>query len=897
MSNFPRMEVYSTVNNMATLSRTQEKLELQQLNDRFASYVHRVRLLAEKNNQVDSSAIIKSTKAMEMEIQNLKNMYEQELEKLRKELELCNHERTTIQVQANKQVQCSSELQDRLNVEMDKCSKLQDEINMFQRRIGGLEAEIQELKIAATQPRGDMEQLQRSNTNMARELEALKHRYEHEQVARQEAETRIQQLMEKSSFNEKVSAQRVGELTSRIDVSAATILSLEAKIRDLSKADISVSEMLKQVRDAAEAELKKYQVESDEQYNKNLTALKSQLDNYVKLIEKLEAEKAQLGDSVGELQARIRTLEGQVANLEHQRVTLEAAVATERNRAADGARALEQKLREVQGMLVVKMKEVTSAREQYVPLKAEIESLKVLLEEEEKRLRVPMVTISNTTQAVPGGEPMTEYNTAFATNSSLVANVGSSHAADFPYTSTSGSFSLPPAPHNTVSFGEITYPYMPPSPPLSLTYVPEVLQPTGTSLDPMFCFPQYGDELDPQLFGYSGTLTQDRFTSEGGPGLNRVSMEPSPPTTPRPSGPTRNNKSAPVALYVAGQKGAVQNRNTQGERHRNLNLVRSDQGQGHDYFDKMFQDLQQDTLYSQGRSRGQQNEQPSSSVYHDYTVSTSSATGNMKIAEVHQEGKYVRLVNEGSQELDLGGFTLQQNVGGHPVAMFRFPPRTRFAPNSLVTVYAGCSDRSLHQPPQDFVWKEQQKWGSGPECTTILCKPNGQAVAWTTAAHRFMQESDTVKNESKTVTIMGENWADEGADDDSLAVNASANAKTETAMCLRREKQQPPSLQTSGNVYSHGVTQSYQSSCPDLVPVQKTGGSSQRKYVSGVSTQQHSVIRGNGKSGDGGVCGEQSPFTVPHAQFQSGLDLDLLQSQHAPHFLPPVPRPPLSSAW
>ena len=76
------MDIYTPVTT-ATLSRTQERAELQQLNDRFAAYVQRVRQLAEKNNNIDSSALIKSTKVLEIEIHNLKNMYEQELEKLR----------------------------------------------------------------------------------------------------------------------------------------------------------------------------------------------------------------------------------------------------------------------------------------------------------------------------------------------------------------------------------------------------------------------------------------------------------------------------------------------------------------------------------------------------------------------------------------------------------------------------------------------------------------------------------------------------------------------------------------------------------------------------------------------------------------------------------------------
>ena len=75
----------------------------------------------------------------------------------------------------------------------------------------------------------------------------------------------------------------------------------------------------------------------------------------------------------------------QVATLEHQKLTLEDAITVERNRAADGAQALERKLREVQDLLVTKMREVTTAREQNIPLKAEIEALKALLEEEERR--------------------------------------------------------------------------------------------------------------------------------------------------------------------------------------------------------------------------------------------------------------------------------------------------------------------------------------------------------------------------------------------------------------------------------------------------------------------------------------------------------------------------------
>ena len=40
-----------------------------------------------------------------------------------------------------------------------------------------------------------------------------------------------------------------------------------------------------------------------------------------------------------------------------------------------------------------------------------------------------------------------------------------------------------------------------------------------------------------------------------------------------------------------------------------------------------------------------------------------------------------------------------------------------------------------HNPPSDFLWKDQHKWGTGPECTTILCKQNGQVGVLNMSGH------------------------------------------------------------------------------------------------------------------------------------------------------------------
>ena len=78
------------------------------------------------------------------------------------------------------------------------------------------------------------------------------------------------------------------------------------------------------------------------------------------------------------------------------------------------------------------------------------------------------------------------------------------------------------------------------------------------------------------------------------------------------------------------------------------------------------------------------------------------------------------------QNVEFGDYLLKQQVGGHPVSVYRFPPRMTIHPRGLITVWSGQADPLQHQPPMDFVFLEQRRWGTGPECTTILCKGNGQ---------------------------------------------------------------------------------------------------------------------------------------------------------------------------
>lgn len=843
-------------------NRTQEREELQKINDRFTSYIQKVRHLREQSGQQeDTTSFIKSTKILEDEVATLKSLYEKELDNVRKQLEEVTRERNSYQMQCSKNKQFALDLENRLMVESEKNRRLMEEMNTSHKRIQSLESELSESKVNSGRPYDNINNLTRDSEKMIREIETLKRRYEKEQLMRQEAEDKAHQISQKMDFENQVYNQQIKELRERLETASATILSLETRIRQYSKSDTSVSGLLQQVRESAEEEMMRFKIESEENYARNITALKTQMENDAKTIDRLNTEKSQILGQIVELRAKITSLEGQIHNLNHQKVSLEEMVAQERARATEQVAAMSQKLKDVQEMLFVKMREASTSHDCHMPLKAEISAMKALLEEEEKRLQVPSEDVNYTT------------NYTFTTQ------------ADQPPISTTEpvTTNVPPQSFQPMSYAQ------PSAPPMSPSYAPMTAPNMTNEYIPQY-EPFMTEDLDPAGVGLEYFGGGTRYTYQTTPSVNKLQIEPSPPTTPRPVGPVMRAKSAPVGSKVRGQ---------------NVPLIPTSMGQGQDYFDEMFRDLTRETLYTAPPSPPPQKQQRSkssmdkyqSSVYHDYNTATSSAVGDIKILEVNQEGKYVRLVNDGKQETEFGGHMIQQNVGGHPVAVYRFPPRTKFPANSTLTVWAGSNDPILHQPPSDYVWKEQQKWGTGPECTTILCKPNGQAIAWTTAAHRFTKNAfEEPSPASQQVVADDPIQDDQNIETDSLTeMTVNINEPKPDSVYLKREKQQPnvltpqkhphgtspgkeihpatsqPRPYTYGNDNSSVNRQSRsQTTRPDPVNGQPYAGSAQKMGSAPLKRYTPTNIRGNGcivnKAAGTIRVGPASPFSSPLQQ-------------------------------
>ncbi|KAH0516428.1 Lamin tail domain-containing protein 1 [Microtus ochrogaster] len=155
-------------------------------------------------------------------------------------------------------------------------------------------------------------------------------------------------------------------------------------------------------------------------------------------------------------------------------------------------------------------------------------------------------------------------------------------------------------------------------------------------------------------------------------------------------------------------------------------------GEGEDYFLSLFGDSRKLTAHS---SQSEDVIKHMSVILEEVGQFTSSFLEDIKIADVNVKGLFVRLVNSSEdKEVEIGNHILQQNVNGHAVSLYRFPHNVTMQASSTVTVWAAAAE-AKPEPPTDFVWEEQNRFRSSPDCTTILCKPNGEAIAWYTPIH------------------------------------------------------------------------------------------------------------------------------------------------------------------
>lgn len=240
--------------------RSNEKEQLQGLNDRFAVYIDKVHYLEQQNNQIEAE--IQALRQKQVSRSQLGDLYDQELQELRSVLEQIHHDKAQIQLDTEHIEEDIQRLRDRFEEE----ARIREET----------EAIIRVLK---------------KDTNDA-------------ELMKSELEKKVQSLQDEIAFIRNNHEEEVCDLIAQIQASQVTV-----ERKDLHKADIT--EALREIR-----------CELEGHSNQNLQQVENWfMCRYAKLTEAAEQNKDAIKSARDEIADYRRQLQSKTVELESVRGT------------------------------------------------------------------------------------------------------------------------------------------------------------------------------------------------------------------------------------------------------------------------------------------------------------------------------------------------------------------------------------------------------------------------------------------------------------------------------------------------------------------------------------------------------------------------------------------------
>ncbi|XP_010875421.1 lamin L3 isoform X1 [Esox lucius] len=364
------------------LSRSQEKEELSNLNDRLAAYIERVRQL---ENDKSSMLLLLEEKeeSTTRETANIRRLYEAELADARNSLDGLANERARLQIEMGHLSEEHRKLQARNQKKEAECNMAVGQWRNLEAVLNSKDAELANQLADNRRQQEVVNDLQAQVANLECALAETKTQLNSEMLKRVDLENQVQTLREQLEFQRHITEQEARELRSRhesrlVEVDSGRQREFESKL----------AEAMQQLRQEHEAQIMQYKDDLEKNYNAKLenahqTALKSS-DFASSTREELSGTKL-----------RIESLSSQLNHFQKQNSALEGRV-RDLERTLDGEReAWQQRLSHKDEEMSALRAHMQSQLEEYeqlldvkLALDMEINAYRKMLEGEEQRLHL-----------------------------------------------------------------------------------------------------------------------------------------------------------------------------------------------------------------------------------------------------------------------------------------------------------------------------------------------------------------------------------------------------------------------------------------------------------------------------------------------------------------------------
>nr|XP_006625606.1 PREDICTED: low molecular weight neuronal intermediate filament-like [Lepisosteus oculatus] len=324
----------TAVTNELKIIRTNEKEQLQGLNDRFVTFIERVHQLEQQNKVLEAEVTL--LRQRQSEPSRLHELYEQEIRELRARVEELTHEKSQMHLDCVQMSEGLERVKDRLGEE----TRLREEAE------GTLKGYRKDVDDAT--------------------------------LARLELEKKVESLLDEIAFLRKVHEEEVQELQTSMQASQVSVE------MDMSKPDLALA--LRDIRAQYESLSAKNQQLAEDWYKSKFASV---TEAAARNSDAVKQTKEELGEYRRQMQARtleIEALRSHNEALERQLQELEDRHAAETSELQDAIQQLENALRNTKGEMSRHLREYQDLLNVKMALDIEIAAYRKLLEGEETRL-------------------------------------------------------------------------------------------------------------------------------------------------------------------------------------------------------------------------------------------------------------------------------------------------------------------------------------------------------------------------------------------------------------------------------------------------------------------------------------------------------------------------------